>query len=168
MKKLKLSQAIALITFGALSFNAAAEADNKYALGLSTGVTGYSDVAGANFSAGTHMGVSFGYHFTDTFSVDLELMDGDVGVSYLGGAAETDADVDSLGVFASFRSSGTWYFHGKLGYVQTDLGGVDTENDFGFGLGMGFKFGSRFELDLPTYTNVDDLYLISLQGRVRF
>lgn len=100
-------------------------------------------------------GVILGYAFTSFIpALSLEL---DITRSVAPGrVANADLSVETQGLYLSYRSSGTVYFKGRLGFMDASLTGNLAEDEGGetYGVGLGWRRNViALELD---YTSIDD------------
>lgn len=110
---------------------------------------GFMDVDGAADSA-INMGADVGYRNNKYLSTEVELtktlIDGDT-------PSGNDWEVDTLSVFAAFRSNTEVKLKGKIGITNVDYGNDDDlELSFGFGVGF-WAGGGLMEIE---YTEIDD------------
>ena len=114
------------------------------------------DPQGLNDSA-VNMGLDIGYQQNRYLSTEVELtrtlIDGDT-------PSGNNWEVDTLSVFAAFRSRTPVKFKAKIGITDVDYGGNDNF-ELSFGIGIGFwAAGGLMEIE---YTEIDDgLNFISL------
>ena len=117
---------------------------------------GFMDPQGFNDSA-LNMGFDIGYNQNKYLSTEVELtrtlIDGDT-------PSGNDWEVDTLSVFAAFRSNTKVKFKAKIGITDVDYGNND-DLELSFGVGIGFwAAGGLMEVE---YTEIDDgLNFISL------
>lgn len=132
-----------------------------YASGLTFGAkTGPMQLDGANIDDDpTNAGVVVGY--------ELGVVLGDVGFEgeltttmkdgSTKGTPSDDISVDTMGLYATYRSPGFLYLKAKTGFTRWDLSAGSYEEDdtvTSMGLGIGFSLGIiQFELE---YTEIDD------------
>ena len=71
--------------------------------------------------------------------------------------AGNDVSVDTMGLYATYRSPGFLYFKAKTGFTRWDADfgvGEDDDTATSMGIGVGFSLGLiQFELE---YTEIDD------------
>ena len=117
---------------------------------------GFMDTDGAADSA-INLGADVGYRNNKYLSTEVELtrtfIDGDT-------PSGNDWEVDTLSVFAAFRSNTEVKLKAKIGFTDIDYGNNDDlELSFGFGIGF-WAAGGLMEFE---YTEIDDdLEFISL------
>src|SRR5690606_18743301 len=85
-----------------------ANEEGGFSLGAKVGVI---DVDLSGVSSDTAFGFNLGYNFTATQSVELEYTMGSASVDV--GFLNVDVDVDALGLYWAYRSTGNIYFLGK-------------------------------------------------------
>lgn len=101
-------------------------------------------------------GLTFGYQF-DTgagrFGVEAEITRSVAA----GKVADTDLEVESQGIYATYATRGPLYFKGKVGIMEASLVAGDLSEDEGgetYGVGVGMRLG-LFRVELE-YTAIDD------------
>jgi len=141
----------------ALSFSTSALADGL-TFGAKTGPMRIDsnlideDPTNAGVTVGTELGIVLGDlgvegEFTTTMKDGSTVFD-------------TDVDIDTMGLYATYRSPGFLYIKARMGFVHWESGDEsDTTNSMGFGIG--FSLGI-VQLELE-YTEIDeDINFISL------
>jgi outer membrane immunogenic protein len=133
-------------------------------------------------SDGSTKGFTLGYDFGNTFSLDLELLQGEIEATadvynYYGSYSKisADMDIDTTALYGTYRSEGPAYFLAKLGLLQEKLSvnalGVNlSESDSGLsaGIGGGFRFNDNIGIELE-YTIIEqDINLLGLGLRAKF
>lgn len=146
-----------LITGAVLSIvstGALADDGNGLAVGAKVGVV---DIDLSGVSSDTAFGLSFGYNFTKSQSVELEYTTGS------GSAGLVDVSVDSLALYWAYRSTGKVYFLAKAGVANVkgeikssialySVSGSDT--GLSAGIGGGWRISDSFALEAE-YTILD-------------
>lgn len=129
---------------------------SAYASGLTFGAkTGPMQVDGLDDDP-TNAGVAVGY--------EVGIVLGDLGFEGEltttmkdGDWAGNDVSVDTMGLYATYRSPGFLYFKAKTGFTRWDVDysvGEDDDTVTSMGIGIGFSLGIiQFELE---YTEIDD------------
>ena len=144
MKKIVLSL---LFTLSILSsFAEAAGRNSPWYFGIKGGLM---DPQGLGDSA-LNIGLDIGYQQNKYLSTEVELtstlIDGDT-------PSGQNWEVDTLSVFAAFRSRTPVKFKAKIGITNVDYGGNDNL-ELSFGVGVGFwAGGGLMEIE---YTEIDD------------
>ena len=110
---------------------------------------GFVDSAALDDSA-LNLGLDVGYRHNRYLSTELELtetiIEGDT-------PSGNDWNVDTLSVFAAFRSNTKVKLKGKIGLTKINSGGAD-DIELSFGIGIGFwAAGGLMEIE---YTELDD------------
>lgn len=152
MKKLSLLLLIALSPISTY-VEAAGSRSTPWYFGIKGG---FMDANGQSDSA-INMGADVGYRNNKYLSTEVELtktvIDGDT-------PSGNDWEVDTLSVFAAFRSNTEVKLKAKIGLTNIDYGNDDDlELSFGFGAGF-WAAGGLMEIE---YTEIDDdLEFISL------
>jgi hypothetical protein len=99
-------------------------------------------------------GIRGGYSWASGWGVEGEytssISDGTYDHYWLG---ETDYSIDTMGVYATYRSPGAVYFKGRLGVINEEVLGVD-DTGTSAGLGIGFKAGESVQLEAE-YTLIE-------------
>lgn len=110
------------------------------------------DPTNAGVAVGYEMGVVLGdLGFEGEFTTTMK--DGE---TQSGG----DADIDTMGVYATYRSPGFVYLKARGGFVRWEAGSQD-DTATSMGIGVGFSLGLiQFELELTQID--DDIDFISL------
>lgn len=111
-----------------------------------TDTSGFEEQAGVTVEGGSAFGVNVGYEFTSNWTAELEYIKGSVDV--IGSLQSVTADVGTLAGYATFRSSGDWYFVGKIGFVSYTLTSDITEDEAQSGLTYGIGGGYRLQPNL--------------------
>lgn len=105
----------------------------------------------------TALGVHFGYRATARISAELEILQAEFG----------NNDVDTLGVYGTYRSAGNAYFLGKIGFATID-GGGDDESGLSFGVGGGIATSGNIAIEAE-YTVLDsDVSFFGLTAKLTF
>ena len=116
------------------------------------------DIPGADDP--TNAGVAVGY--------ELSVVLGDLGFEGEftttmdeGSANNKDIEVDTVGIYATYRTPGTVFVKARGGFVNWDINGIADDTDTSLGIGLGFSLGLiKFELE---YTQIsDDIDFVSL------
>ncbi len=118
-----------------------------------------------DISDGKTNGLTLGYDFGNNFSLDLELLPGNISGTYYKNLIHLDLDTAAL--YGTYRSEGPAYLLAKLGLVRNHFDG-DSETGAGYGIGGGFRFNDNIGIELE-YTIIDqDINLLGLGLRAKF
>jgi len=126
-------------------------------LGVKAGVTDVEIEDITVDTSPTNAGLLLGYRFPSILSglsAEFEM----TGSVRDGEVLDTDLGVTSRGIYAAYRTSGTFYLKARIGLMQAKLTGdfEESENGETYGLAVGFKPPIiRLELELD-HTLIDD------------
>lgn len=192
--KRHLLQAVFLVPFIVNAAPALADNDGpffgQYAAGkwmigakaakVQNGSDGFKDGNGTGLILGYEFARPVGYDGSVSIEVEL-LKSGNAAVdpasSFLSGGAVGEWDADITNVFFAYRSPGTVYFKGKLGFqrsqVQLKIPGFSSESDdvsMAWGAGLGLRLGEwgLIEAEYSTGTATNDIGLISVNAVATF
>ncbi|MDH5712219.1 MAG: porin family protein [Gammaproteobacteria bacterium] len=145
MKK-HLALLCSIFLLAAANVEAADKNNSPLYLGIKGGFVDADGMGDAALNLGLDVGYTLNRHLAAEVELTQTLVDGDT-------PSGRDWDVDTLSVFAAFRSNTEVKLKAKVGLTNFDSGGRrDTE--FSFGLGVGFwAAGGLMEIE---YTELDD------------
>jgi len=162
--KMKFSHLFLALCFLSLSSVANAELE----LGVNTGVMSVSFDELSTAEEPTNVGVSIGYRFRSVLrgiGVEFEATRSN-NEGRVDGLADADSglEVETQGVYLSYRIGGGLYLTGRVGIMKAELVGSLAEAEEGetYGLAGGIDFG-RLAIELGA-TSVDDDVLYSSLG----
>jgi hypothetical protein len=152
----------------ALALAAPAQADVGPYIGAKAGLM---DADASGHDEALNIGGVFGYRFFDdnrgSGSLEGELtLSGKDGDTPGGG----DWDVTTVAAYFAYRTPGEFYFKGKAGFADQNVGGtsaIDDETGLSFGVGGGWQIDRKASLEVE-YTVYDDLKFISVGFNTRF
>jgi len=125
------------------------------------------DVEGVDNS--TPIGFQLGYDLGDTLSFEVEYNKGSGDVDF--GFAETEYDMTTMAIYATFRSKGKGYFLAKAGLIKEEIEiGSISEDDTGlsYGFGGGFKLNDNIALEAEFTIVEEDANYIGATARFLF
>ena len=154
-----------------LSCSVAAQASEGGYFGAVAGVMNTSLDGDNPFNAGARAG----YNWASGFGVEAEfttsLVEGEVDFSNAWVDIKEDYSISTVAAYATYRTQGSIYFKGRLGYLNesVDFGdGVDgSDSGLSVGLGAGFVFTEAMTLEAE-YTLIEedvDMWSGTLQFR---
>jgi len=147
MKKTLLIFLLSTLTI--FSVHAANSSNNPWYVGF---VGGFIDGGGGVTDDAINLGFNAGYKINRYFAPELELTRTIVDGKTSGG---NDWDVDTLSIFAAFRTDTKVKFKAKIGISDIDTGNnSDTELSLGIGIGF-WALGGLTEIE---YTELSDDY----------
>jgi len=161
--------ALALATAAAPAALAAEGTDQGFYAGLIVGNNSV-DVSGADVDDGTSIGLLLGYRLAA--NVGIELATGNSEHDFPAVPACT-MEIDTIGVYGAFRSAGSAYFKGKLGFLSEDVsadcvGMTASDSGMSYGLGGGIRVGGNGAVELE-YTQIEaDVSRLSLTALYNF
>lgn len=143
---------LTLVTFIAFAHNSMA-AQGDFSAGLKFGNMDVDGPAGSE----TAIGVQLGYRAAPRISAELEILQAEFG----------NVDVDTMGIYGTYRSAGDMYFLGKIGFATID-GGGDDESGLSYGIGGGIATGSNIAIEAE-YTILDsDVSFFGITAKLTF
>ena len=153
--------------------NASAFGATKVYLGVKGGLLSLEgDAFGADPVDITNMGFVFGGHFNDYLAMEFDYTQtvSAAHEQFLG----TDVTVaaDTIGLLLVFRTTGSLYLKGRLGYgwIDQDIGGVGKDTIYGLigSLGAGMEFSDTFgmEVEYTVYPTADEFDTFGAAGDV--
>jgi hypothetical protein len=143
-------------------------------------VDGIDNVAGysADIDGGFGFGLHGDYQINSNWYVDVEYMSTSLDMTVdrtANGATTTttsDVDVSSFAVYGAYRSSGDWYYMGKLGLVSESISGDRAMSKSDMGVSISFGGGYKIQENMfveAEYTSVEkDIGFIGLTARYTF
>lgn len=135
-----------LFLLTAFNVQAADKNNSPLYLGIKGGFVDADGMGDAALNLGLDVGYQVNRHLAAELELTQTLVDGDT-------PSGRDWDVDTLSVFAAFRSNTKVKFKAKVGLSNFDAGGrSDTELSFGIGVGF-WAAGGLMEIE---YTELDD------------
>ncbi len=156
--------------------------DSPFYYGVKAGVMSLDNTgagAGVSIDDATNVAFVIGYKLSKIGNGNLAI-EGEISTTVAGGDVNIigftgDWDIDTLAVYAVYRSSGNIYFKGKAGILYEDVGfsivGIsDSGSDEGFsaGIGMGWKMGKSNALEVEYTVIEEDIDYISVGYNFRF
>ena len=129
-------------------------ASTTYAEGLTFGakmgpmqldISGADDPTNAGVTVGYELGVVLGdLGFEGEFTTTMDE----------GSVNNQDVEIDTVGIYATYRTPGFVFVKARGGFVNWDINGVADDTDTSLGIGLGFDLGLiKFELE---YTQISD------------
>lgn len=156
IKKSILVAALGLFSFGAMA------GEPGVVAGLKLGKT-MIDVDGLD--DGSAKGVTLGYDFGNSWSLELDVVQGEF--DYDGGSG----DVDWTAIYGVYRSEGKAYFLAKIGALKEEVsaeGSSESDSGASYGLGGGFRINDNFSIEAE-YTIIEaDVNFFGLGARFKF
>lgn len=165
----------------------AAQADNlanKFSAGLKLGMFMVDSAAAKSYEDASSIkvdidnGFGFGlhgdYHIKNNWYVDVEYTMVSVDAKFKSGDwSNTDSlDIDSFAVYGAYRSTGEFYYLGKLGLISETVsapGGYDdSEVGLSFSFGGGYKIQDNLFLEAEFTSIEKNVAFIGLTGRYTF
>jgi len=136
---------------------------SKVYLAAKTGILSLdSDGFGTTPVDVTNLGVVFGGHFNDHMAMEFEYTKtvSAAKEQFLG--IDTTVSADTIGLFLVYRTLGSFYLKGRLGYtwVDQEINPIDTDTVYGLagGIGAGIEFSDTFamEAEYTLYPKADE------------
>jgi len=156
IKRMLLLAALSFFSIGAFAQDEGLALSLKYAFDVEID-TDVGDVDGDGY------GFNVGYGFGNGWSAELDVLSGEIDNS--------DVDIDAVGVYGVYRSSGEGYFLGKIGFAngEAEFAGFDVDDSaLSYGVGGGFRFSDTFSLE-GEYVMYDfddaDTTILAITGR---
>ena len=134
---------------------------------------------GSEFEEPKQAGVFVGYPINPNAAIEIEYTTS-IEEASLKGLTDFDyeVEIESIAIYAAFRSQGELYFKGRFGYIKNkytttisnleilgetiNTSDSDTEDGLSFGFGLGYFIGQSSSLDFE-YTQLDhDVEFMSL------
>jgi hypothetical protein len=156
IKKSILVAALGLFSFGAMAGEPGVVAGLKF---------GKSMIDADGFDDGTAKGVTFGYDFGNSWSLELDVVRSEFDIEGFSG------DLDWTAIYGVYRSEGNAYFLAKIGGLKEEisfLGSSESETGLSYGIGGGFRVNDNFSLEAE-YTIIEsDVNFLGLGARYKF
>lgn len=144
-----------LSVFVAFTAHAAKRSNSPWYLGF---VAGFMDAGRGVTDDAINAGVDAGYQVNRYFAPELQLTRTIVDGETSGG---NDWDVDTLSIFAAFRTDTKIKLKGKIGFSDIDIGSnSDTELSLGIGIGF-WALGGLTEIEYTELSDDNDLEFLS-------
>lgn len=110
----------------------------------------------------TDLGVVFGGHFNDHLAMEFEYTKTVTAAKERFLGIDSTVSADTLGLFLVYKTLGSFYLKGRLGYtwVDQEINPIDTDTVYGLagGLGAGIEFSDTFalEAEYTVYPTADE------------
>ena len=141
-----------LTTFGV---HAAKSNNNPWYIGF---IGGFMDAGRGVTDDAINLGFDAGYQVNRYFAPELELTRTIVDGETRGG---NDWDVETLSIFAAFRTDTKIKLKAKIGFSDIDTGS-NSDTELSLGIGIGFRaLGGLTEIEYTELSDDDDLQFLS-------
>jgi len=129
-----------------------------------------SDGFGSDPATLTNLGFVFGGHINDHLAIEFEYTQTASSAHDQFLATDVTVSTDTIGLFLIYRTTGSFYLKGRLGYGWIDQVldplGTDTVYGLAGGLGAGVEFSDTFamEVEYTVYPTADEYNTFGLAG----